>query len=162
MITKIISGGQTGADQGALRAAKAAGIQTGGWVPRHCMTEVGPMRSLLTDFGCQEANSESYAFRTRLNVRDSDGTLWVSNQITVTSPGYYATAAAANDYERPFKIVKLILGTTDSIEDVLSWCQAHEIRILNVAGHRESSALGLGAQVEFLIGRLLAACTTST
>ena len=29
----IVSGGQTGADQGGLEAAKEAGIRTGGWAP---------------------------------------------------------------------------------------------------------------------------------
>jgi hypothetical protein len=33
MIGKVISGGQTGVDQAALRAAKACGIPTGGWAP---------------------------------------------------------------------------------------------------------------------------------
>jgi hypothetical protein len=36
---KVISGGQTGADQGGLRAAKAAGIPTGGWAPRGWLVE---------------------------------------------------------------------------------------------------------------------------
>jgi hypothetical protein len=31
MLAKVISGGQTGADQGGLRAARAADIPTGGW-----------------------------------------------------------------------------------------------------------------------------------
>lgn len=39
---RIISGGQTGADQGALVAAKQLGIETGGWTPRGFLTEAGP------------------------------------------------------------------------------------------------------------------------
>jgi hypothetical protein len=31
MLKKIVSGGQTGADQAGLKAARAAGIETGGW-----------------------------------------------------------------------------------------------------------------------------------
>ena len=34
MLEKIISGGQTGADQAAWRAAKAFGVPTGGWMPK--------------------------------------------------------------------------------------------------------------------------------
>jgi Circularly permutated YpsA SLOG family len=34
MLERVISGGQTGADQAALRAARACGIPTGGWAPR--------------------------------------------------------------------------------------------------------------------------------
>ncbi|MFO7971456.1 MAG: putative molybdenum carrier protein [Desulfobacterales bacterium] len=34
MLTKIISGGQTGADQAALDAAIELGIPHGGWIPK--------------------------------------------------------------------------------------------------------------------------------
>ena len=43
MITKIISGGQTGADQAALDAAIEMGIPHGGWIPRGRLTESGPL-----------------------------------------------------------------------------------------------------------------------
>ena len=33
MLEKIVSGGQTGADQGGWRAAVACGLATGGWMP---------------------------------------------------------------------------------------------------------------------------------
>ena len=42
MIEKVITGCQAGADQGALRAAHAAGIATGGFSPKRWATEVGP------------------------------------------------------------------------------------------------------------------------
>ncbi|MBW2238310.1 MAG: hypothetical protein JRF39_04555 [Deltaproteobacteria bacterium] len=41
MITKIISGGQTGADQAALDVAVKLGILHGGWIPKGRITEVG-------------------------------------------------------------------------------------------------------------------------
>jgi hypothetical protein len=40
MLERVISGGQTGADQGGLRAARACGIPTGGWAPRGWLTEI--------------------------------------------------------------------------------------------------------------------------
>ena len=43
MIEKIISGGQTGADQAALDAAIKLGIPHGGWMPIGRMTEDGPL-----------------------------------------------------------------------------------------------------------------------
>jgi hypothetical protein len=53
MITKIISGGQTGADQGALYAAIGLDIPHGGWVPKGGKTEGGPVKllSILTAHG---------------------------------------------------------------------------------------------------------------
>ncbi len=40
-VTRIVSGGQTGADQGALMAAKRLGLSTGGWMPQGFTTEAG-------------------------------------------------------------------------------------------------------------------------
>jgi hypothetical protein len=42
MLAKIISGGQTGTDQAAWRAAKTYGITTGGRMPERFITEDGP------------------------------------------------------------------------------------------------------------------------
>lgn len=53
MLTKVISGGQTGVDQAALRAAKAARIPTGGYAPKGWLTEDGPA-PWLADFGLIE------------------------------------------------------------------------------------------------------------
>jgi hypothetical protein len=39
MLTRVVSGDQTGADQGGLRAARAAGIPTGGWAPKGWLVE---------------------------------------------------------------------------------------------------------------------------
>src|SRR3954453_21838055 len=41
MLERVISGGQTGADLAGWRAARAAGIATGGWMPRGFWTEAG-------------------------------------------------------------------------------------------------------------------------
>jgi hypothetical protein len=38
MIERVISGGQTGADQAGWRAARAAGIPTGGFMPKGFLT----------------------------------------------------------------------------------------------------------------------------
>jgi hypothetical protein len=40
MLSKVVSGGQTGADQGALHAPRAADIATGGWAPREWLVGV--------------------------------------------------------------------------------------------------------------------------
>jgi hypothetical protein len=42
MLERIISGGQTGVDQTAWRAARAFGIPTGGWMLLGFLTEKGP------------------------------------------------------------------------------------------------------------------------
>jgi hypothetical protein len=72
---KIISGGQTGVDRGALDAALALEVECGGWCPAGRLAEDGtiPKRYPVV----QLANA-GYAERTARNVADSDGTLVIS------------------------------------------------------------------------------------
>ena len=63
MLTKIISGGQTGVDAAALRAAKAVGIPTGGTAPKGWLTEDGPA-PWLAEYGLVESDSPFYPPRT--------------------------------------------------------------------------------------------------
>ena len=79
----IRSGGQTGADQGALCAGHLLDIPTGGWAPLGWRTDDGPEPGLAA-FGLVEAGSADYPTRTHLNVRDSDGTLIFGD---IDSPG---------------------------------------------------------------------------
>jgi hypothetical protein len=76
MLTKIISGGQTGADRAALDAAIEYGVPHGGWIPKGRRTEDGrlPDRYIL-----QETSNIGYPQRTKLNILDSDGTLIFSH-----------------------------------------------------------------------------------
>jgi hypothetical protein len=76
MITKIVSGGQTGADQAALDVAIELGISHGGWIPKGRKTERGPLPS---KYQLQEMPTASYPTRTERNVKDSDGTLIISH-----------------------------------------------------------------------------------
>ena len=71
---KVISGGQTGADQAGLIVAQRFGIPTGGWMPRGWKTATGANPQLAEAFGLREHTGD-YADRTAANVRDSDGTI---------------------------------------------------------------------------------------
>ncbi len=71
-LLRIISGGQTGVDRGALDAAPAAGFPCGGWCPADRSAEDGTVPEKypvapLPHGGCRA--------RTRRNVEDSDGTV---------------------------------------------------------------------------------------
>src|SRR6266487_1955317 len=72
MIEKIISGGQTGADQGGLDAAIAKNIPHGGWCPFGRKSESGIIPLI---YNLQETHSINYTIRTKRNVQDSDGTI---------------------------------------------------------------------------------------
>jgi len=69
---KIISGGQTGVDRGALDAAIGLGIPHGGWCPRGRLAEDGPIPARYV---LSETDSPEYWLRTEQNVSDSDATL---------------------------------------------------------------------------------------
>ena len=75
MIKKVITGGQTGADQGALDAAIKLDIPHGGWIPKGRLTEDSP---LPDKYQLKEMPTKSYFKRTEQNVVDSEGTLIIS------------------------------------------------------------------------------------
>src|SRR5262245_66068914 len=88
MIERVISRGQTGVDQGGLRAARAFAIPTGGWAPRGWLTEDGPA-PWLADWGlveCEEGETvaERYRAHRRRCVTDCDAALIFGD---LASPG---------------------------------------------------------------------------
>jgi len=74
-VTRVISGGQIGADQAGLSAAKACGIRTGGSAPLGWLTSRGPQKKLLRRYGLKEHYQKGYKARTWANVKNSDGTI---------------------------------------------------------------------------------------
>jgi hypothetical protein len=74
---KIISGGQTGVDRGALDAALALQVECGGWCPAGRLAEDG---TIPKRYPVVELPDAGYAERTARNVADSDGTLIISNR----------------------------------------------------------------------------------
>jgi hypothetical protein len=141
MVERVISGGQTGVDLAALRAARAAGIATGGTAPKGWATEAGPDPG-LADFGLVECGSPGYALRTIRNARESDGTLWIGDP---DSPGGRLTIATVGVAGLPLMIVRE--GSTTPA-DVHRWIEAEGIRTLNIAGNRESTEPRIGAGAE--------------
>ena len=133
MVLKIISGGQTGADQGGLYGARDAGIPTGWFAPYNFLTEKGNADWLATKFGLVDSNV-GYKERTKLNVGAADITLWFGS--CSGSAGYWATRNAAMKLGKRFKEVK----DMDS-KDLASWID--QFKVVNVAGHRESHCPGL-------------------
>lgn len=134
MITKIISGGQTGADRGGLEAGKELGIKTGGTAPPGFATEKGPDISLKL-FGLIEGEHDPSVYRKRTvkNVKDSDGTIWFGNH---TSPGGRLTLNTAGRLGKPFII-------SPTVTELKIWIKKNNISVLNVAGNRESRNKGI-------------------
>jgi len=134
MIRKIISGGQTGADQAALDAAIKLGIPHGGWIPKGRLTEKGPLSS---KYDLKEMPATGYASRTEQNVIDSNGTLIVSHGELTEGSDY--TRKMALKHQRPWLHVNLNKTPAFKAATLIrAWIMENTIEILNVAGPRES------------------------
>ncbi len=155
-LEKIVSGGQTGVDRGALDAALALGIPCGGWCPRGRGAEDGP---IADTYPLTETPSEAYEERTAWNVRDSDGTLVITPPFPGGGTAY--TLYLLGQYDRPWAVVDLdrIAASPDHLaaegQRIRTWIRHHHIRVLNVAGPRESKRPGATAHSERFVRELL-------
>ena len=134
-LKRIVSGGQTGVDRGALDAALGADFPCGGWAPGDRMAEDGtiPDRYPLTVLP-----NGNYRQRTRLNVVDSDGTAILYND-TLTG-GTRLTRELCELLNRPYWLINAA-KTPDPIaaaEGLVRFIEENAIKVLNVAGPRAS------------------------
>ena len=139
---KIISGGQTGADRGALEAAFSLGIRTGGYCPKGYRTENGNDIA-LKKFGLIETSSHDYSVRTSKNIRISDGTVLfckTDKKGKITGAGTKLTLKLSKKYKKPFII-------NPGPKTLSRWVRENKIKILNSAGSRESQYPGIYQKV---------------
>ncbi len=153
MIQRIVSGGQTGVDRGALDAALAAGAPCGGWCPRGRRAEDG---AIPARYPLNEASSASYIERTRRNVRDSDGTLVLS--WGRPSGGTGATVGFAARLGRPCLVIDMAVEDDgEAAARAVAWIVHRGIGVLNVAGPRASSRQDAGERARAVIAAVLKA-----
>ncbi len=134
MIKTIISGGQAGADRAALDVAIRLGIPHGGWVPRGRRAEDG---ILPGRYRVGEMPTPDYAARTEQNVIESDGTVIISHG--PLDGGSALTEIHAKRHERPYIHLDMErLSIVKAANTLQQWIEADTIRVLNVAGPRES------------------------
>jgi hypothetical protein len=165
-LRKVISGGQTGVDQAALRAAKDCGLEIGGWCPpgRRCETGVIP-----AEFPLEETEQDRSlgapdvprSQRTEWNVRDADGTLVIRATEAFHPPprgyGVAGSDAATEDaadpgtewgmqcakrYGRPLLVCDV--GEPNAMKKIQEWLRRNEIKVLSVGGPGESTSPGIG------------------
>ncbi len=146
MLSKIISGGQTGADRAALDAGLESGFPIGGSCPEGRLAEDGPIdsRYILVEV------EGGYSGRTRRNVQDSDGTV-VFYQ-SYLHGGTEQTVAFCIKAQKPYKLIDIDLVNVDvAAGKVVSFVNDHKIKMLNVAGPRESDCPAIYAFVKLVM-----------
>ena len=151
-ITRIISGGQTGADRGGLEAAICCDVPHGGWCPSGRKAEDGVIPA---KYQLEEMSSPDYLARTEQNVMGSDAT--VALTLGQLKGGSLRTVEYANAHGKPWYHVNAdTTGREKAVRGIVDWlegrgyydhdayvAQPPENCVLNVAGERESEADGI-------------------
>lgn len=147
--TKIVSGGQTGVDRGALDAAIKLGIAHGGWCPRGRLAEDG---TIPPRYRLAETDSPEYRVRTQQNVIDSDATLILYRGRL--QGGTELTRQLAEKHHKPCLLVDLDHPCRP--EEVRQWIAQSAAETLNVAGPRESQQPGISTTASQFLQTLFA------
>jgi hypothetical protein len=147
---KIISGGQTGVDRAALDFALRHGYEHGGWCPLGRRAED---EGIPPAYRLHETRSPDYGERTEKNVLEADATLIVAREEEL-SGGTAFTRACVERHGRPVLVICEPDGAATGAAALSKFLKRNKVRVLNVAGPRESQAPGLG---KFVIQLLEAA-----
>ena len=131
---KIVSGGQTGVDQGALAAALASDADCGGWCPEGRLSEEGPIPAM---YPVVELPGAGYRERTLQNVLDSDGTAIIHDG--ELEGGTRLTWVFCERHDRPSMLIDASALSVDRAVDALvEFVSGNGLGVLNVAGPRAS------------------------
>ncbi len=152
MIEAIISGGQTGADRAALDIAIELQINHYGWCPKNRLAEDG---AISFKYNLRETDTTDVNERTKLNIRDSDGTIiFVPSLPVQVTDGTILTIKEVYEKKKPHLIIDF--SKVNDITELLSeWVERHNIAILNIAGPRESQQPGTYQAVYMLLKKAL-------
>ena len=158
-ISIIISGGQTGADRGALDFAIKNGIKHGGWCPLGRKSED---KEIPSRYSLLETTTFLYPARTRMNIRDSDATIIFSSDIN--SKGSLLTTKFCIEMKKPYFTLLLDKKSlnklnsdylTNNYYKISKWLNKIKPNILNIAGTRESHCPGIQKTVFKILDKLL-------
>jgi hypothetical protein len=132
---KIVSGGQTGVDRGALDAALAADFPSGGWCPADRTAEDGPIPER---YPVTPLPGIGHRRRTRQNVIDSDGTVILFYESLTGGTRLTRNLCALE--KKPFIALdaRRIAEPSAAAAAALSFLAEYQISVLNVAGPRLS------------------------
>jgi hypothetical protein len=144
---KVVSGGQSGADQAGLDWAIAHGLPHGGWCPKGRRSEDGPIG---IQYQLIETPDKNYLQRTEWNVRDSDTTL-IFTLTDKLDGGSMKTAELADKLGKPWRHIHPRVHP----KYIASFLAKHNAMIVNVAGKRESAAPGIAKWVAEMLDKAI-------
>lgn len=151
-VTKIISGGQTGADRAALDFALERGISCGGWCPRGRIAEDG---SIPLRYPLSEMESAEYPPRTRKNVAEADATVIFDAPAKKPSRGTALTIRCCREAGKPHLVLREFPNASADAGALRDFLDEHHPSVLNVAGNRESGTPGIYRHVKAVLSGVL-------
>jgi len=153
---KIISGGQTGVDRGALDAALAFEVECGGWCPAGRLAENG---TIPERYPVVELANAGYAERTARNVADSDGTLVISKGEPIG--GTRETVDCCIEMRKPYLIIdcasmsleETIEAATEFVKSLSSRADARDLPVGQaISEHSRGSTVRAGLALSARLG----------
>ncbi len=170
MLAKVISGGQTGADEAGVKVARWLRIPTGGTMPKGWRTLDGPRPEYEERYGMVQHTSSGYGPRTFVNVADADLTLRLACDFG--SAGEMLTAKACAKLGKPMVGVHVVIrdprhpAQTFEVDEFEVEAVIAAIRdlatklgrpvVLNIAGNSDKTAPGMTVAATEILQRILA------
>lgn len=144
LLSKIVSGGQTGVDRGAIEAALELGFPYGGLIPKGRLAEDGIVPLKFDQM--TESTRKDYLYRTEWNVVHSDATLILSPNEPLAG-GTKRTEDFCRKHGKPYWVDNPDSPKqTDRGVEFVYWLESlfgDKGIVLNVAGPRESKCPGI-------------------
>ena len=132
-LQEVWSGGQNGANIAGLRAAKAVGLKTGGWMPKGYRTKGGDHPEYAGMYGVRQIDLKHYPHAIEHNVRETNGTLIVGDRPDLK--GCALTESFCRRLDKPLLTLTMEqVGAPGSEELVRDWIARNGIQRLNVSG----------------------------
>ncbi|MEA2012534.1 MAG: putative molybdenum carrier protein [Verrucomicrobiota bacterium] len=151
-ISKIISGGETGADRGALDAAMDSGVEHGGWCPKGRLAED---EQIPEKYKLEEMDSEAFILRSEKNVKESDATIVFS--FGALGAASLTTKILAKNEKKPYLVVDLNKDDKKNLEELTEFCESigKDSIVLHISGTRAGNAKHIHEHVQKIVSELI-------